>query len=304
VADSQLETPVLLMVYNRPALTRQVLAAIAAARPRRLLIVADGPASRADEERCAHVRALLEDIPWPCDVARNYSAVNLGVRIRPPTGIDWAFSLVDEAIILEDDCLPHPTFFSFCSDLLAHYRNDERIMQVAGSNFQRGARPSRDGYYFSVFYHLWGWATWKRAWQHYDVDVRNWPELKRQRLLDSVPISASARRYWNRIFDRSFRRELNTWDFQWQLAMWSQYGLAAVPDVNLISNIGFGDDATHTTVPTWHSGMAVDAARVLRHPNVIAPDRAADDFEFHARHRHQTPLAKRLASRLRRALTS
>lgn len=147
MADNALETPVVFLVYNRPHVTRRVFDAIAQARPRRLLIVADGPKSRADEDACAQVRALLDSIPWDCDVERNYSDVNLGVRLRPPTGIDWAFSLVDEAIILEDDCLPHPSFFAFCAQLLDRYRDDERVMQIGGSNFQRGAFVPAEGYY-------------------------------------------------------------------------------------------------------------------------------------------------------------
>lgn len=298
--DNPLDTPVVLIVYNRPELTRRLLDALAVVRPRRLLVVADGPRSRQDEARCAGVRALLDELPWNCIVERNYSDRNLGVRERPASGIDWAFSLVEEAIILEDDCLPDPSFFPYCTELLRHYRDDERVMQIGGSNFQRGVSRSSFGYYFSVYYHLWGWATWRRAWRHYDLNVTRWPELKRQGLLESLPISGSARRHWARIFDRAWKRELRTWDFQWQFAMWSQHGLAAVADTNLISNTGFGPDASHTTDFTWHSEMPTGRVEVLGHPSAIVPDRIADEVEFRARHLHQTPLLKRLISGGRR----
>ena len=298
--SNQLDTPVVLIVYNRPELTRRVFDAIAAARPRRLLVVADGPRSLDDERRCAEVRSLLELVPWDCRVDRNYADRNLGVRERPASGIDWAFSLVEEAIILEDDCLPVPSFFAYCAELLRQYRDDERLMQIGGSNFQRGVSRSRHGYYFSVYFHLWGWATWRRAWSCYDVNMTRWPELKRQGLLDSLPISAAARRHWTRIFDRTYEGEVRTWDYQWQLAMWSQFGLAAVPDTNLISNIGFGPRATHTTDLTWHSEMPTGQYVPRGHPSVIIPDRVADDLEFEGRHLHQTPLLRRLITRARR----
>jgi hypothetical protein len=294
VPVKQLETPVVLIVYNRPDETRRVFEAIAAARPRRLLIVADGPRSKADERSCAQVRAAVEEVSWDCCVDRDYSDINMGVRLRPPTGLDWAFSLVDEAIILEDDCLPAPSFFEFCTLLLDRYRFDERVMQIAGANFQRGQRRSQHGYYFSRYYHVWGWATWKRAWRHYDLDVRHWPQLKRQGLLDSIPMSRSARAEWRRIFDRAARGDLNTWDYQWQLAMWSQYGLAVVPDANLISNIGFGSKATHTLNRTWHAEMPVGEVVLNGTPDMVIPDRDADDYEYAVRHRHQTHLWRRL----------
>ena len=300
MVNSQLDTPVVLIVYNRPELTRRVFEAIAAARPRRLLIVADGPRSGDDEGRCAEVRKLLEVVPWDCQVDRNYADRNLGVRERPPSGIDWAFTLVDEAIILEDDCLPAPSFFPYCAELLRHYRDDERVMQIGGSNFQRGHSRSTCGYYFSVYYHLWGWATWRRAWRHYDVNMARWPELKRQGMLESLPISPAARRHWSRIFDRTAAGQVRTWDFQWQFAMWSQYGLAAVADTNLISNTGFGPGATHTTDFTWHSEMPTGHYEARGHPSVIMSDRVADDIEFEGRHLHQTPVLKRLLSRWRR----
>ena len=300
MVSDPLDTPVVLLVYNRPELTQRLVAALAEVRPRTLLIVADGPRSREDEVRCGEVRALLEVVPWDCHVHRNYADRNLGVRDRPSSGIDWAFTIVDEAIILEDDCLPAPSFFPFCAELLSHYRDDERVMQIGGSNFQRGLSRSSYGYYFSIYFHLWGWATWRRAWRHYDVNMTRWPELKRQGLLESLPISGAARRHWSRILDRTSTGQVRTWDFQWQFAMWSQYGLAAVADTNLISNIGFGAGATHTTDLTWHSEMPTGHYELRGHPSVITADRAADDVEFAGRHLHQTPLSQRLISRWRR----
>jgi hypothetical protein len=298
------QTPVVLIVYNRPELTTRVVNALAAVRPRRLLVIADGPRSRADERSCAQVRALFERIDWECDIDRDYADANLGVRLRPPTGLDWAFRRVPEAIVLEDDCVPHPSFFGFCAELLAHYRNDERVMQIAGANFQRGRRRSEHGYYFSLYHNIWGWATWARAWRHYDVEIERWPELKAAGLLESLPIGAAARRYWTRIFDSIRSGRAVSWDFQWQLAMWSQYGVAAASDVNLISNIGFGPSASHTTVHTWHADMLAEAVTVRGHPPGVVPSRDADSVHFQDRLLHQSPWLVRQVSRIRRRVAA
>src|SRR6185369_14461868 len=170
MADWALTTPVAFIIFNRPDTTEKVFAEIARARPPKLLVIADGPrAGRAGEaDRCAATRAIIDRVDWDCKVLTNYSDVNLGCKNRVASGIDWVFEQVPEAIILEDDCLPDPTFFRFCEELLIRYREDERISQICGANFQFGRKRSNDSYYFSRYNHIWGWASWRRAWQHYD----------------------------------------------------------------------------------------------------------------------------------------
>src|SRR4030095_1100293 len=137
---NRLQTPVALLIFNRPETTARVLAEIRNARPAKLLIIGDGPrpGEPADAERCLAARAAAANIDWGCEVLKNYSDVNLGCGQRPASGLDWVFQNVDRAIIMEDDCLPHPTFFRFCDELLEHYRDDERVMTVSGNNFQYG----------------------------------------------------------------------------------------------------------------------------------------------------------------------
>jgi len=174
-----LRTPVVLIIFNRPPTTERVFAEIAKARPQKLFVVADGPRPErsGEAEKCAAARAVIDRVDWECEVLRNYAEVNLGCRQRPPTGISWVFEQVAEAIILKDDCVPHPTFFRFCEELLEKYREDERVMHISGSNFQPGYTRGPFSYYFSRFNPIWGWASWRRAWQHYDLNMKLWAEL-------------------------------------------------------------------------------------------------------------------------------
>ncbi len=158
-----IRTPVALIIFNRPDTTERVFAEIAKARPPKLFIIADGPREDrpGEAERCASARAIVDRVDWNCEVQKNYSDVNLGCGARPATGISWVFDQVEEAIILEDDCIAHPTFFRFCDELLEKYRDDERIMHIAGNNFQFGNQRTSFSYFFSHHNICWGWASWR-----------------------------------------------------------------------------------------------------------------------------------------------
>ncbi len=279
--EGQLPAPIALFIFNRPDTTARVFAAIRAARPQRLLIVADGPRSDrpGEAERCAAARAAAEQIDWPCEVTRNYADANLGCRRRLSSGLDWVFESVAEAIILEDDCLPEATFFPFCAELLERYRNDERVMHISGDNFQTGRARTAFSYYFSRFPHVWGWASWRRAWRHYDVNLARWPELRAGGWLRDWLGDARAARQWTQLFDRTHRREIDTWDFQWTLACWAQSGLSILPAVNLVSNIGFNAEATHTRAGNRLANLPTQPlAFPLRHPTFVIRDAQADAF--------------------------
>jgi hypothetical protein len=225
---------------------------------------------------------IVEHIDWDCEVFRNYAASNLGCRSRVASGITWVFEHVEHAIILEEDCIPHPSFFAYCQDLLSYYRHDERIMHIGGDNFQWGRQRGPYSYYFSRYNHVWGWATWRRAWQYYDMDMKHWPRLRDTQWLLDILGDAAAAQYWRDIFDRTSAHTIDTWDYQWIFACWAQHGLAIVPNTNLISNIGFGSGATHTmarasrltSLPT--SKMTFP----LSHPPCVVRDLRADQFTF------------------------
>jgi hypothetical protein len=243
-------TPVVLIVFRRPDLTARVLRAISRARPQKLLVIADGPrADRPDDvEACAATRAVIDGVDWDCDVLKQYSDVNLGCGRRPGTGLSWAFDQVEDAIVLEDDCLPHPSFFRFCEELLERYRHDERVMHVAGSTFRTRPLPTEYSYAFSHFNLAWGWATWRRAWRHFDPAVKLWAALRDTSWLADVLEDDRAVRHWAREFEGAYRRDgdVSYWDHQWTFACWAHSGLSIVPRVNLVTNVGCGPQATHT----------------------------------------------------------
>ena len=304
--DHRLTTPVVLLIFNRPETTARVFAQVAKAEPRQLLVVADGPrADRSDDPaKCAAARAVVEGVNWDCDLKLNYAQENLGLRRRVAGGLDWVFDQVDEAIILEDDCVPDPTFFRFCQELLAKYRNDERIMVVSGNNFQRGRRYSEYSYYFSRYNHCWGWATWRRAWVLYDDKMRDWPGVRRDGQLRGVLEENDAMRYWTRIFDRTYSGEYDSWAYRWTYSCWCQSGLTILPAVNLVSNIGSGPLATHTTRD--QSGLALPTIPMefpLQHPTRLMRQVAADAFS--QRHHFRPGIVRRIKQelvRLRRRL--
>lgn len=241
-------TPVAFFVFNRPQPTARVFAEIARARPAILLIVADGPrADRPEEaERCQAVREIVSRVDWPCDVRTNLSDVNLGCKRRVSSGLNWVFEQVPEATILEDDCLPDPTLFRFFDEMLARYRDDDRVMMVTGFNPLGRWKAESQTYHFSYCGSIWGWGSWRRAWRFYDVDMRLWQEPeRRQRVKD---VFCEPELYEGRIaaYDAVAQGKVDTWDMQWSFARIVQSGLSIVPAVNLVSNVGFGPDATHT----------------------------------------------------------
>ncbi len=242
-------TPIAFIIFNRPDFTEIVFEAIRQAKPKKLLVVADGsrPDRPGEAEKCAAARSIIERVDWDCEVLKNYSDTNLGCGLRPATGISWVFEQVEEAIFLEDDCLPHPSFFLFCQELLERYRDDERIMLVGGTNHFGEWKSPIQSYHFSQFSGIWGWASWRRAWKFYDYDMKLFPEALETNFLNNIFSNPKHLLYWKNQFQRVFDdRNKTYWDYQWLLTRWIQNGLGIIPSVNLVSNIGFGVDATHT----------------------------------------------------------
>lgn len=302
--ESQLASPVAFLVFNRPDTTQRVFDEIRRARPTKLLVVADGPrADRAGEvKKCEVVRKIIDTVDWPCEVLRNYSEVNLGCKVRMSSGIDWVFEEVDEAIILEDDCLPHPSFFQFCRELLEFYRHDLRIAQISGCNFQFGLRRNNDSYYFSKYNHIWGWASWRNRWKScYDVNMVHWPKIRDEGwLLDMLCSKAEVAR-WTEVFDSVYKGKIDTWDYQWIFACWLQGRLTALPNVNLISNIGFGAEATHTTVESKFTNIPSECMQFpLVHPIGVVINRIMDARVFKSE--NAVPFTLRLRQMMHRMI--
>jgi hypothetical protein len=267
-----LKAPVALLIFNRPVCTARVLDAIADARPPVLFVVGDGPRpdNPADERLVAEARAVIDRVDWPCEIVTCYSDFNLGCGRRVASGLDWVFANVGEAIVLEDDCVPHPTFFRYCEELLERYRDDERVHMIGGSN-PLGERDSYS-YHFSWSYPIWGWASWARAWKHYDYEMREWPRLRESdwltdRLGDRRAVELA--RFW---FDATHAGTIKQWDFQWTFSGWLRNSVAVTPSVNLVTNIGFGNDATHLhDVNDPFAGVEAQPIDFpLRHPPRVA----------------------------------
>jgi hypothetical protein len=302
--EFELKTPVAFIIFNRPDTTERVFAEIARARPPKLLVVGDGPRNNreGEAEKVAAARAIIDRVDWPCEVVTNYSEANLGCKIRVSSGLDWVFEQVPEAIILEDDCLPHPTFFRFCEELLERYRDDQRIGMISGDNFQFGLTINHDSYYFSNFNHIWGWASWRSRWQHdYDVQMKSWPQVRDGgRLMDWV-IDKYERDALKDTFERVYQGGIDTWDYQWAFASRLNGRMAVMPNVNLISNIGFGADATHTTGENEFSNMLVSPINFpLKHPTMFFVSRLLDG-NF-AKRAAQNSLKHRIKSALKKFL--
>lgn len=238
------DVPIVLLVFNRPALTTRVFEAVRRWRPDTLLVICDGPreGKAGEREKVAEVRAIVEDVDWPCEVHRNYSDRNLGCRDRVSSGLTWAFGIVDRAVILEDDCLPCDAFFGYCREMLERYRNEPRIFAASGSNFS--GVSGVDGHYFSQYPLMWGWATWRDRWEKYDLEPEDYMRVLLKKWW-SRPLQLL---YWLLVARSVAMGRVNTWDIQWIITVWRNGGLCCRPSSNLVANIGFGHDATHTTM--------------------------------------------------------
>jgi hypothetical protein len=276
-----MNTPIVLIIFKRPETTKKVLEAIRQARPEMLFVIADGPRldREGEAEKCAETRSIVDQIDWNCEVIKNYSDVNLGCGRRVSSGLDWVFSQVEEAIILEDDCLPHQTFFPFCEELLKLYRNDLSISSISAQNFY-DINTDQKSYHFSRYPHVWGWATWKRAWQHYDFYLNDWIKNTEKTLLSSILTDSNAVRTWEEILQNVYDKKIDTWDYQWTFSCWLQNSLSIHPCTNLVMNIGFGVDATHTANSNSpFASLPITAMQFpLQHPSSIIRDIQADDY--------------------------
>jgi hypothetical protein len=252
-------TPILLLVFNRPEGTRAVMESIRTQQPPVLYVAADGPRMgiAGDIRDCAAARELATNVDWKCTVKTLLRDENHGAGRGVVEAIDWFFDAEPEGIILEDDCVASGSFYRFCGELLQHYRNESRVMHISGSNFQYGRRRGRASYYFSRYMHGWGWATWSRAWRNFDFGL--------------IPEG-----------DRS-----HVWDAAWAASVQRNNGVGVIPNVNLVTNIGVGPDATHTRTPARFAFLpARELEFPLVHPVGIKVDGSADSLTYYANFRN------------------
>lgn len=280
--EPRLEAPVVFIVYNRRDTAERVFQSIRQARPRRLFVIAGGPrADRPDDAaNCVAVRALFETVDWDCELLPRYAPENLGCKKTISAGLHWVFEQTDRAIILEHDCLPHPTFYRYCDELLDRYRDDERVMMLSGDNYMFGRRVTPYSYYFTRVPHIWGWATWRRAWRHYDGALKGWPEIRDAGLFRGFRVDEGYRRAMLNSFEELSRYDRDIWDVQWAFTCWAQGGLSVAPAHNLVSNIGFGPGAGYTTRINRFAHMATAPLEFpLTHPPHVLPNWRADALD-------------------------
>lgn len=274
--------PVAFIIFKRPDTTQAVFNAIRQVQPKTLLVIADGPRPDRDGEveKCAQTRAIIDQVDWDCEVLKCYSDVNLGLGTRIATGLSWVFEHVEEAIILEDDCLPDPSFFQFCQDMLDRYREESRIMSVSGCLFAKS--PTANSYYFSHYLSCWGWATWKRAWEQFDFGMPGWQERRAKDWLTDYLGDRAIADLWTQRFDSICDPNRNDiWSYQFQYACWLHNAMSIRSNVNLITNVGIGADGTHTKqVMSDMPFNTLDAmAFPLNHPTAMKRDLEGDRLQ-------------------------
>lgn len=278
-----MESPILFLVFNRPKETKTVFEAIRAAKPKQLFVSADGARkNRPDDfENVNAVRAIIDSVDWDCEVKTNFREHNLGCKNAVSGGIDWFFSHVEEGIILEDDCLPHPSFFYYCDTLLDYYRNDKEVMHIGGNNFQKDIKRGDGSYYFSKIPHIWGWASWRRAWDMYSVNFNGFDKFEKTEINNLNFDSSFEKIYWLQTFKKVSKGNIDTWDYQWVYTLFKNKGKAISPQKNLVKNIGFGDEATHTeNSKDWLSNLKISAIETINHPSTKKINHIADNYWY------------------------
>lgn len=275
------KSAVLFLIFNRPDVTSKVFEAIRTAKPARLYIAADGPrAERSNEAAlCAETRRIATEIDWDCQLQTLFRNENLGCKNAVSSAIDWFFSKEEEGIILEDDCLPANDFFLFCDTLLEKYRTDTRVRHISGCNLQFGNIRGNASYYFANMTHVWGWASWRRAWKDYDKDLKRFQEEDVEKQLKKIFEDRIIVETWTEIFSMVKADKIDTWDYQLGFTNFFNNGLTAIPNANLITNIGFRDDATHTfSADNPNANIPLGSLSEITHPVYFLPEKDADFY--------------------------
>ncbi|GAB2698840.1 hemolytic protein HlpA [Mucilaginibacter koreensis] len=275
-------TPVLFIVFNRPAETRQVFDQICELKPRYLFIASDGPRENhvADEQLCQEVRSIIKQIDWECELKTLFQNQNLGCGVAPATAITWFFEHVSAGIILEDDVLPHQSFFFFCEQMLNLYECDEQIMHISGCYFLDSFTPKLPySHYYTKHIHVWGWATWRRAWKYYDYEIKSYSPTQSLNLLKQY--YGSYYTFWRDIFNRMMNKEVDAWDYQWMYIICKANGLAINPTANLTKNIGFNQRATHTrNQDSIFTKIQLSSVTETALPDTHITDKLRDDLYY------------------------
>lgn len=277
--QEQYPIPVVVIVFNRVSMAEKMMVELKKIQPLKLFVISDGARKNVsgESERVEQVRSIFKTLSWPCEVFRNYADENMGCDLRVPSGLDWVFQYVDRAVILEDDCIPSEQFFVFAENMLEKYQNDLRVMMIAGSNMAP-AYPIIDCCCFTARTYTWGWATWKRAWDHYCPDDSEWERIRKKGIFRET-YGVRTRYYVRKELDYYLKKGQCPWDYLWWISCMASRGLCAVPKVNLIKNEGFGEEATHTREKGSYSGEVGEMEFPLQYPEHVKRDYGFDRYD-------------------------
>ncbi len=278
-------TPILFLIFNRLDKTKIVFEKIREAQPTQLFIAADGARDykEGEHEICDEVRQwVISNVDWECELITRFQEENLGCGKHVSSAISWFFENVEYGIILEDDCVPNNSFFTFCAELLEKYKNNEEICVVCGNNYQSKPR-GKASYYFSAYVHIWGWATWRRAWKNYDFTMNSFDDELMEEKIKSYFSKKQAQKYWLKIFKIMKYDPIDTWDYQWVFTQWHNNGISIIPNKNLVTNIGFDATGTHTKkeVEGMSNRPTEELKPIILHPNKIKINKRADLYSFY-----------------------
>ncbi len=280
-----MNTPILILLFNRPKETKILINRLRNLKPSKIYISQDGPRKSLEKDTilCESVKDLLKDIDWDCEVKKKFNKINLGCRTSVSLALNWFFENEESGIILEDDCIPSNSFFNFCEEMLKKYKNYENIYSISGSNFQNNQQIGDGDYYFSKYAHCWGWATWKRAWNKYDDDMKFWTKFKKSDLWKKLHLIPLEKKYWLKIFDNVYERKIDSWAYVWLASVWYAGGKSIIPNKNLIINIGFNEFATNTLSTSkldQNKLKFLEYENNLTHPSEQKINYKADEYVF------------------------
>ena len=276
---------VLMLTYNRADLFKKSLSSVLSVMPKRIYIFNDGPKSNPEDiVKVYKVRKLIQNIKAKSIIIKNFNKYNLGCKKSNLKAIDWFFSKEKEGIVVEDDCIASREFFSFTSEMLNKYKDNNRIFCISGSNFQK-EKLSNESYYFSKYNHCWGWATWRDRWKFNDDKISFWPKFKKSKEWDKLHKNKIEKKYWNKIFKNVYNGKMDSWAYPWTLSVWKQKGLTITPNVNLVKNIGIGKQSTHSLFvqkPLKYLNKKKFSYKMIHPKKIIINDRA--DFYVFKNH--------------------
>jgi hypothetical protein len=265
---NQFNVPILISAFNRPDTTRKIFEIVKKIKPTKLFISIDGSRDILEELKVKEVKEIFNDIDWECEVKKRYHKTNQGLLKCELGAFNWFFDNIEEGIILEDDCIPNESFFKFCEEMLIRYRNDDRIMHISGSNFQRGwKRDNTSSYYASKYSHVWGFATWSKSWKKYNHEMKDYLKLKKEGFFSNLINNRADRNFVLHIMDEAYYNNNSAIDIRWMFTIMKNDGCVILPNENLVRNVGFSEFSTHTKVEDNYMSLETKELRFpLYHP--------------------------------------